>query len=118
MAIYNPIIQLNDKINIEYNIIQLVLLMDLYFLRRFLDKDYIKNAILYCGARHSISIIYILVYHFKFKITHSTSNINNINNKIKNNDYINVIYNGVQTLINNKNIIQCSDISSFPKNFL
>lgn len=112
-----PITELNNKYIFDFNI-QKILLMDLYFLRRFLDKDYIKNAILYCGARHSISIIYILVYHFNFKITHSTSNINNINNKIKNNDYINIIYNGIQTLINNKTIIQCSDISSFPKKFL
>jgi hypothetical protein len=91
--------------------------MDLYFLRRFLDKDYVKNAILYCGALHSISIMYILINEFKFKITHSTSNINNINNKIKNNKYENALYSGIQTLINNKNVIQCSDISSFPKNF-
>ena len=115
--IYNPIFKLNYKYMFDFNS-QLVLLMDLYFLRRFLDKDYIKNAILYCGADHSISIIYILVNHFKFKITHSTSNINNINKKIKNNDYINVIHNGYLTLINNKYIQQCSDISSFPKNFL
>jgi len=115
--IFIPIIELNNRYLFDSSI-QKILLMDLYFLRRFLDKDYIKNAILYCGSLHSISIIYILVNHFKFKITHSTSNINNINTKIKNNDYINVIYNGDQTLINNKTIIQCSDISSFPKNFL
>ena len=116
--IYNPIIQLNNKLDIEYINIQSILLMDLYFLRRFLDKDYITNAILYCGGLHTINIIYILVNEFKFKITHSTSDINNINKIItSNNKYGLILYHGPQTLINNKIVIQCSDISSFPKNF-
>jgi hypothetical protein len=115
--IHNPIIELNNKYNYEYNNIQILLLMDLFFLRRFLDKDYIKNAILYCGAHHTIDIMYILINEFNFKITHTTSNINDINNKIKNNKYKDGLYNGIQTLINNNNLIQCSDISSFPKKF-
>ena len=116
--IYNPIIQLNNKLYIEYTIIQLVLLMDLYFLRRFLDKDYITNTILYCGGLHTLNIIYILVNEFKFKITHSTSDINNINKIITSkNKYELILKYKIQPLINNKTIIQCSDISSFPKNF-
>ena len=34
---------------------------DLYFLRRFLDKDYITNGIIYCGAFHSAVYIEHLV---------------------------------------------------------
>ena len=98
--------------------IQSVLLMDLYFLRRFLDKDYITNAILYCCAFHTSDIIYILVNEFKFKITHSTSDINNINKIITSkNKYELILPYGYQLLIKNKTIIQCSDISLFPKNF-
>lgn len=61
--------------------------MDLYFLKRFLDKEYIKNAVLYCSSHHTIDI---LINGFNFKITHTTSNVNNINNKIKYNKYKNV----------------------------
>ena len=45
-------------------------LMDFYFLRRFLDKDYITNAIGYTGSYHSQNYIYYLVKYFDFKITH------------------------------------------------
>jgi len=115
--VITPQILLNDKYTYEYNYIQSILLMDIFFLRRFLDKDYITNAILYCGGLHTIDIMYILVNEFNFKITHTTSNIDNINNKIKNNKYKDVLFNGLQTLINDKKRVQCSDISSFPKNF-
>ena len=99
--------------------IQSVLLMDLYFLRRFLDKDYITNTILYCGGWHTMDIIYILVNEFKFKIIHSTTDINNINKIITSkNKYGTILYHGIQTLIKDKTLIQCSDISEFPKNFL
>jgi hypothetical protein len=42
---------------------------DVYFLRRFLDKNYIKNAITYCGRQHAINYIYFLVKYCKFNIT-------------------------------------------------
>ena len=116
--VYNPLLKLKENYIYNYWDPQSVLLMDLYFLRRFLDKDYIKNAILYCGSLHSIDIIYILVNEFNFKITHTTSNLDNLNKKIKNNNYKDILYNGLQALINNKTIIQCSDISLFPKNFM
>ena len=36
-------------------------IIDLYFIRRFLDKNYIKNAILYTGNMHMVNISYLLV---------------------------------------------------------
>ena len=45
-------------------------LIDLYLLRRFLDKDYITNSIYYSGGYHSAFVLYNLVKNFDFKITH------------------------------------------------
>ena len=46
-----------------------VILTDLYFLRRFLDKKYIKNTIVYCGLYHMFDYIYFLTKYFNFKMT-------------------------------------------------
>lgn len=45
------------------------LIVDLFFLRRFLDKDYVTNGIVYTGVSHSLVYIYILVKYFDFKMT-------------------------------------------------
>ena len=39
-----------------------------YFLRRFLDKDYITKNIVYTGFIHTIEYLYFLVKHYDFKI--------------------------------------------------
>jgi hypothetical protein len=92
---------------------------DIYMLRRFLDKDYITNAIIYSGAAHSETYISILVAKFDFKITHisylSVSNINALNKEIKintnkNKDITELLYPPV--------LHQCSDITNFPDKFL
>ena len=91
-------------------------LMDIYFLRRFLDKDYITNVIAYTGAMHSNTYIYMLVKYFGFKITdmsHHTMPIKQINNEIKERSLMET-----QELILPKQLIQCSNMSSFPENFL
>ena len=44
-------------------------LTDLYFIRRFITKDYIKNGIIYTGSAHLCDITYILTKYFNFKIT-------------------------------------------------
>lgn len=49
----------------------LVTLVDLYFVRRLVEKDYISRAILYCGAFHSINVVMILVRYFSFRVTHA-----------------------------------------------
>ena len=91
--------------------------MDLFFLRRFLDKDYITNVIAYTGALHSANYIQILMQEFGFKITHiATSNglsITELNNKIKKANHIEEI----QYMINPKVLQQCSDLTNFPENF-
>ena len=44
---------------------------DLYFLRRFLDKKYIKNGIIYTGSSHMIDLIYLLTKYFNYELTHT-----------------------------------------------
>ena len=88
---------------------------DLFFLRRFLDKDYITNAITYTGFAHSVNYINILVSIFDFKITHfSYSDEKNIEkvNEIAKNDYDKLLY-----ILSPPRLIQCSDISNFPNDF-
>lgn len=92
-------------------------LMDIYFLRRFLDKDYITNGITYSGASHSICFIYVLVKFFDFKITHisysSEKNLDDLAKKIHNIDFGDEI----DGLFYPPTLNQCSDMSKFPDNF-
>ena len=104
-------------------------IMDIYFLRRFLDKDYITNAIVFVGAAHAAIYIAVLVNLFNFKITHTsisiTTNINDLNKSIKkfnplNNEYhyTKIIFHILKLLkLPETNYIQCSDVSTFPENF-
>ena len=93
-------------------------LTDIYFLRRFLDKDYITNAIVYTGANHSDNYIRILITHFDFKITHVSyspiGEIRALNEEIKmrlkNGDNLSDLFIPVTAY-------QCSDMTDFPKNF-
>ena len=101
----------NDLKNIEY-INEILLLVDslnsiilkmytfftdIYFLRRFLDKDYIQNVITYCGRYHALNYIFFLVKYCKFKINkiYNTNglSIDNIVNKIIETNDLNDIYN-------------------------
>jgi hypothetical protein len=43
--------------------------VDCYLLRRVLDKNYIKNSIIYTGIQHSIHYIYFLHKYYGFEIT-------------------------------------------------
>jgi hypothetical protein len=95
--------------------------VDLYLLRRFLDKNYITNCIVYSGAMHSASMIYMLK-KFGFTITHVANHKSNI-------DEINKAVSNVKEFPSEKSFfellnifvfpdtIQCSDISTFPPNF-
>jgi hypothetical protein len=92
-----------------------VLIMDIYFLRKFLDKDYITNVIAYTGMLHIYHYVWILVKNFDFKITHSTNqdiSIDEMNTNIKNNEYDNNF-----TKITPNELLQCIDMSFFPKYF-
>ena len=111
--------KLSDAEEQYLEIIQLYAwLMDIYFLRRFLDKDYITNAIIYCGIGHSIRYIIFLIKSFDFKITHasySSKPLPLVNQIIKeSSDEINL--NDISKIFIN-NYIQCIDITSFPENF-
>jgi len=43
-------------------------MMDSYFLRRLLDKDYIKNSIVYTGNIHNTDYLHFLVKNYDYKI--------------------------------------------------
>jgi hypothetical protein len=92
-------------------------IMDMYFMRRFLDKKYITNGITYTGGFHSSNYIKNLVQKFDFKITHfyfsDITNLKDLNTEIKKlktmKEVFNVFYPPVVT--------QCTDLSGFPKDF-
>ena len=99
-------------------------LTDIYLIKRFLDKKYIKKTIVYTGMAHLSSITYFLVKYFDFKITHlyyldeSIKNINSFEKIIKDTkfNYINI-----NDLLMNKDkndeINQCINLLNFPNNF-
>ena len=90
--------------------------MDIYFIRRFLDKDYITNAISYTGAHHSLIYIDILCKKFNFKVTHAayskTPDLKLLNEEIKKTDV-----NGLSLLFFPPFLSQCSDLTNFPEKF-
>jgi hypothetical protein len=49
-------------------------LMDMYVLRRILDKDYVENVILYCGSYHAYSLIISLENNFNFEVDYVSKN--------------------------------------------
>lgn len=66
-------------------------LQDIYFIKRFIEKDYVTEAITYTGADHSIMYIYALVKYFGFRIVDcyyfnkkllKEPNLNELNNVI------------------------------------
>lgn len=91
-------------------------LTDIYFLRRALDKKYIKNIITYTGSAHSFKFIHVFVKYFNFKVTHVAKtkypDLNVLNDKIKNSNI-----EDIGELFEKDPMVQCSDISSFPENF-
>jgi hypothetical protein len=92
-------------------------LMDLYLLRRFLDKEYITNTITYTGASHSLNYIRLLVKYFDFKITDCSyikdNDIANATKKIKKSHK----YEELKEFFYSPRLLQCSNMSGFPKLF-
>jgi len=112
----SDILMLENDINLIYETYMGigVMLMDLYLLRRFLDKEYITNAVAYTGASHSRNYIRLLVKYFGFKITHYSYLKNNdidkgheIIKKSQNDNELNVLFFPVI-------LLQCSDMTNFP----
>jgi len=102
---------------LEYLVNKMVGYMDIFFLRRFLDKDYITTGVVYAGAFHCGNYVRILVQKFNFKITHvSNSNgmtIPQLNTAIKKTKHpVEANYLLVPEVLE-----QCADMSSFPQNF-
>jgi hypothetical protein len=94
-------------------------LIDIYFLRRFLDKDYITNAIVFSGAAHSNTYVKFLVNYFNFKITHASySSIKDLSKLEKEIKMRNKKNQSIMDLLNPKELFQCSDMTNFPDNFL
>ena len=99
--------------------------MDLYTIRRIVDKDYNTNSIIYTGMAHSVNITNILIKYFNFNITHTyfkEVSINKLNDKFKNNDYdiINNDYINLKLydLLLPEYLTQCTDMKNFPDMFL
>lgn len=46
------------------------LITDIYTIRRIIDKPYVTNTIAYTGMTHTNQIMYLLIKHFGFQITH------------------------------------------------
>jgi hypothetical protein len=95
-----------------------VWLMDLYTMRRLLDKDEITNVVIYTGGLHSTNYVKMLVRDFDFKITHASytkeRNMDKLNQDIKTSpEYM------TEYLINQSvySMRQCSDLTDFPEHF-
>lgn len=94
------------------------ILTDLYFMRRFLDKDYITTGISYTGGYHSCNYIYILLKYFDFKISHASYSqieLPKINRNIQKYE-LNTQFRHMFVPNDYKNN-QCSHIENLPKNF-
>jgi len=90
-----------------------IYLMDIYFLRRFLDKDYITNAMVYTGAAHSLNYIRYLVKDFSFKITNASYikyNIKEVEHIIRNSKSLK----DINELFYPEYLVQCSNLKDFP----
>ncbi len=122
---------MNEQIILNFNEINSLFIrigsffVDVYLMRRFLDKNTVTNAIAYVGAEHSSRYIYILVKYFDFKITHcSYASINNYPELTKEIHKLNDMYTREQFEKNilskyfyTQDFIQCTDMSTFPNNF-
>jgi hypothetical protein len=91
--------------------------MDIYFLRKFLDKNYITNGVVYTGAHHSLTYIRLLIKYFDFKMTHVSyvkgNDINEAEEIIKKSKHENEL----TILFMDEPFGQCSNMSSFPQPF-
>lgn len=94
-------------------------IMDFYFLRRFLDKSYVTNGIVYTGAFHTMDIIHILINEFDFQLTHSSVEkfpISDLNKKIKKINYDD-FYPEIKSLLYPEYFGQCVDLTNFPESY-
>ena len=112
--------------NIKLNILVLLSdIMDIYILRRFLDKDYVSNAVTYLGADHGVHLVYLLVKYFDFSITHMAKpekfskkdSLSKLNQFILQSSNFLSFYQAFSAIIGMERSIQCCDMRIFPQNF-
>lgn len=93
-------------------------IMDVYFLRRILDKSYITNTIVYAGGAHTTFYAAALRKDFGFKVTHAShhraENLDALNTRLER--YL--TSDNFFILAPSEHISQCSDMTDFPKNFM
>lgn len=93
-------------------------LIDLYLVRRFLDKNYVKIGLVYAGYAHFSHILHILVKDFNFNITHATTDMEDKEKIISiaksktSGEFISYLLNEISI---NLFVIQCSQYTNFPK---
>jgi hypothetical protein len=102
-----------------------LILVDLYLMRRILDKKYTNNNIIYTGQNHLVDISVLLVKYFDFKITNifyldeKIKDINKFIKKIDTTDYSYItdttIY--LTNSTDEDGVDQCADLFNFPDNF-
>ncbi|AYV76904.1 MAG: hypothetical protein Barrevirus3_24 [Barrevirus sp.] len=97
------------------------LFVDMYFLRRVLDKDYVRTAITYTGGLHTANYVKYLVRKFDFHITHvyysEIDNIGALERTIKDSKWSEPMDILSLLLPKDKDFYQCINVSNFPKNF-
>lgn len=108
----NYLIQLSN-----FDTDRMAILMDIYFIRRFTDKDYILNGVAYTGINHSCRYIYTLINQFDFKLTHVYYSKYPIEKCMEILKKIPKITNAIYELFFPLELKQCTDISKFPTNF-
>ncbi len=93
------------------------LIMDIYFLRRFCDKDYVTNGVFYGGEAHGLLYINFLINKYDFKITHASYSLYDLDkmNKILKDKFYDD-HRGNE-LFDPPILIQCSNVTSFPDKF-
>lgn len=111
--IFQMIYQLSKEIEDETS-----KLIDLYLIRRFLDKDYVKIGVVYAGYAHFSHILHLLINDFDFRITHSTTDMEDKDKIFKlakektSPEFVSYLLNEISI---NLYVIQCSQFGNFPK---
>lgn len=107
----------NDFFELSYNFYDAIIdysvpLMDMYTIRRIVDKNYIDNVFLYVGADHACNDIMILINMLNYDLVniakHSENSLEELKRKIRNT----MDYKIVREYIA-KDIHQCSNHTSF-----
>lgn len=114
MNINNYILNQLYQLHISY-LNACYMLDEIFFLRRFLDKNYITHAVKYLGISSFIRIISCLIKNFDFKITHVSYS------KISDREitsYIKIAKNlEIHEVLLPPYLVNCSDITNFPESF-